>query len=87
MRSWSFIGIDLAWSSRNSTGVAALVLDGDDLRVVENGIRRPDDEILLFVQEHLAPTTVVSTAAPRDFHGSGGASEVYSAPCCTHCSS
>ncbi len=59
-----FIGIDLAWSPRNSTGVAALRLVGDRLNVAASGVRQTNEEIVDFIREHIAPTTIVMIDAP-----------------------
>lgn len=60
----SLIGIDLAWSPRNPTGVAALAPSGRGLAVMASRIVHRDDEILAFVAAHLAPTSVVMIDAP-----------------------
>ena len=46
----TFIGIDLAWSDRNPTGVAVI---RDERLVAYSGTLVTDGEILRFVQEHL----------------------------------
>jgi len=60
----SFVGIDLAWSPRNNSGVAALTSDGETLQVTESGLRRTDDEIVAFVDEHIAALTIIMVDAP-----------------------
>jgi len=60
----SFIGIDLAWAPRNSSGLAALEPRGPRLHVQALETRLGDDEIVGFVQDHLRPLTVVLVDAP-----------------------
>ncbi|MBN2566719.1 DUF429 domain-containing protein [Candidatus Woesearchaeota archaeon] len=52
MASARFIGIDLAWSTRNGTGVAALAGDARSVRLIASDVVMTDDEILSFVEEH-----------------------------------
>jgi len=59
-----YIGIDLAWSSRNPSGLAALVPAGPDLGIRALEVGETDDEIVSFVSEHLARLTVVMVDAP-----------------------
>jgi predicted RNase H-like nuclease len=57
-----FIGLDLAWSARNPSGVAAL---RDDGTLVEARADLLDDvEIVAWVRRHLAPTTVIGIDMP-----------------------
>lgn len=51
------LGIDLAWSHRNRTGVAALDVDG---RLVGSASVRGDDEIAAFVDAHARGAVVVA---------------------------
>ncbi len=60
----SLIGIDLAWSPQNATGVAALTPRTRGLVVAASAIVRTDDEIVAFATAHLAPTTIVMIDAP-----------------------
>jgi predicted RNase H-like nuclease len=53
----SYLGIDLAWSDRNRTGLAAL--DGEG-RLVASSTVRTDDEIAAFVTAHAADGPVVA---------------------------
>ena len=46
-----FIGLDLAWSSRNGTGVAAIEGDERAGRLVASALLRDDEEIVEFVRE------------------------------------
>jgi len=60
----SFIGIDLAWSPRHPTGLAALQPGTGGLRVVASETRVSDDAVVAFVAEHLADLTIVMVDAP-----------------------
>ncbi|MDI7267925.1 MAG: DUF429 domain-containing protein [Myxococcota bacterium] len=60
----SFRSIDLAWSSKHPTGLAALLPGSRGLEVVASETRRSDDDIVAFVSEHLAESTVVMVDAP-----------------------
>lgn len=57
-----FLGLDLAWSARNPSGVAALDEAGRvvDARADVGG----DDELLAWVRRHLAATTVIGIDMP-----------------------
>lgn len=58
----SFLGLDLAWSARNPSGVAAL---RDDGRLVEACADLVDDaQIVAWVRRHLAPVTVIGIDMP-----------------------
>lgn len=58
----SFLGLDLAWSARNPSGVAAVDADG---RVIESRADLvSDDEILAWVRSRLAPTTFIGIDMP-----------------------
>ena len=46
-----FIGLDLAWSSRNGTGAATIEGDERAGRLVASALLRDDDEIVEFVRE------------------------------------
>lgn len=52
----AFVGIDLAWSPRNETGIA--VLEGTTKRSVlrAHGLVKTDEDILSFIREHVSPT-------------------------------
>ncbi|RYU10180.1 DUF429 domain-containing protein [Nocardioides iriomotensis] len=56
-----FVGLDLAWGTRQPTGVA--VLD-DDGRLLTIGAVRSDEEILAALGEHVAGPCVVGIDAP-----------------------
>jgi predicted RNase H-like nuclease len=59
-----FVGIDLAWSPRNATGVAALAPTPAGLAVAACGLAGTDAEIVAFVRAHLGTATVVMVDAP-----------------------
>ncbi len=48
-----FLGLDLAWSPRNRSGVALLQGGAEGAEVVEVGLIGGDDEILAYIQEHV----------------------------------
>jgi predicted RNase H-like nuclease len=57
-----FLGLDLAWSRRNPSGVAALDESG---RVIDARADVGDDaELLVWIRRHLAPTTVLGIDMP-----------------------
>ncbi|MFQ5816690.1 MAG: DUF429 domain-containing protein [Terriglobia bacterium] len=60
------IGIDLAWSYRNATGLAALHLYPASARMefVESRMVQTNEEILAWVERHRQATTVVGIDAP-----------------------
>ncbi len=60
------IGIDLAWSDRNASGLAVLYLypSSECMELLEAGILQSDEEILAWVEQHRQPTTVVGIDAP-----------------------
>lgn len=61
----TFIGLDLAWSSRNITGGAALVGDARGGVLRETVLLRGNDEIVAFVLRHAGDgPTVVAVDAP-----------------------
>ncbi len=68
----SFVGIDLAWAPRHPTGLAALVPGARGLEVAACEARVTDGEILAFVGERLADTTVVMVDAPLVVPNAGG---------------
>lgn len=47
-----FIGVDLAWSTKNKTGAA--IIEGDETvgRLVETALLRTDDEVIEFILRH-----------------------------------
>lgn len=60
----ALIGVDLAWSPRHASGVAALRPDGPALVVAEVGLAGGVEEVADFVARHRAATTVVMVDAP-----------------------
>jgi predicted RNase H-like nuclease len=61
---FALIGIDLAWSDRHPSGVAALVPARGGLRIAALETRVPLEAIVAFVAAHRAETTVVMVDAP-----------------------
>ena len=64
-----FLGLDLAWSRNNPSGVAALDRDGN---VIDARADLGDDaDVLAWIRSHLAPTTVLGfdmpTIVPNEF--------------------
>ncbi len=59
-----FIGIDLAWSPRNPSGLAALAPGPRGLRVLACERATDDDAIVAFVARHLGRGTVIAVDAP-----------------------
>lgn len=66
-----FLGLDLAWSSRNPSGLAAL--DECGRIVALRADLRDDDAILAWVREHLAPTCVIGIDMPTIVRNANGA--------------
>lgn len=60
------VGIDLAWSYRNATGLAVVHLYPPSGRVdfVDSCVVGSDEEILAWVRQHRGPTTIVGIDAP-----------------------
>ncbi len=66
-----FLGLDLAWSARNPSGLAAIDERG---RVVDaRGDLRTDAEILAWVRAHLAPTAFIGIDMPTIVRNGSGA--------------
>lgn len=59
-----YVGLDLAWSPRNPSGVAALVEERRGLAVAACELAGDDDAIVAFVARHAAPEMVVMVDAP-----------------------
>ena len=59
-----YVGVDLAWSPRHPTGLAALSLRRGVLEVAAVERRRTDDEIVDFVLRQRARRTIVMVDAP-----------------------
>lgn len=55
-----FIGVDLAWGDRNSTGLCL----AEDGAVVESGLARSDEEILDWLRARTSGPCVVGIDAP-----------------------
>ena len=60
----TFIGIDLAWSDRNATGIAVLRSGARGLLVRQVGLAHTLDEIVAVVHEHASACMVVMVDAP-----------------------
>lgn len=60
----NFIGLDLAWSVRNATGGAVIVLDGPGGRVTDTSLLGDDAEILAFIDRCADPACTVAIDAP-----------------------
>lgn len=59
-----FLGIDLAWSGRQPSGVAALAPGDGGLEVRALGLALGDDELVAFVRAHRGDATVLMIDAP-----------------------
>jgi len=60
----SFIGVDLAWSDRNPTGLAHLNFDGKGAFLLATDHLTSDEEILLWIDNHSGHSTWVGIDAP-----------------------
>ena len=56
------LGVDLAWSPKNSTGVALARISDQSVRVVRTSCVTTDDEIVAFAQSAPAPLTIAIDA-------------------------
>lgn len=65
------LGLDLAWSARNRSGLAALDECGRLLDVRAD--LRSDADILAWIRAHLAPTTYIGIDMPTIVRNAGGA--------------
>lgn len=59
-----FIGLDLAWSARNPSGVAVLEGDRDGARLTFSGVLGDDAELLAFLDAQLSGPVIVAVDAP-----------------------
>lgn len=59
-----FIGLDLAWSSTNPSGVAVLEGDRNAAQLVHWGLLGDDREVLAFLDGHSAGPTIIAVDAP-----------------------
>ncbi|MBD5654843.1 MAG: DUF429 domain-containing protein [Candidatus Eremiobacteraeota bacterium] len=66
-----FLGLDLAWSDRNPSGVAAL--DGDGRIIDARADIVADADILAWVRGHLGPTTAIGIDMPTIVRNRTGA--------------
>lgn len=60
----SFIGIDLAWSDRNPSGLAHLNFDGKGASLLATDHLTSDEEVLLWIENHSGHSTWVGIDAP-----------------------
>lgn len=68
-----FIGLDLAWSSRNPTGGAVIDGEATSGRLIHTALLGGDDEVLAFVQEHAGDEpAIVAIDAPLSVPNQGG---------------
>ena len=58
------IGLDLAWSPRHETGVAAARVTDGCIEVVATGLKRSTDEIVAFVRQHGEGPVTIAIDAP-----------------------
>lgn len=61
MKGTAYVGIDLAWGTRNRTGLAACDETG---RLVASGVARTDEEIDAWLKEYAARPAVIAIDAP-----------------------
>ncbi|WP_293908966.1 DUF429 domain-containing protein [Deinococcus sp.] len=59
-----FIGLDLAWSAKNPSGVAVLEGDRSGARLVQSGLLHGDAELLDFFDCELSGPVIVAVDAP-----------------------
>ena len=60
----SFIGLDLAWSDRNPSGLAHLIFDGQGGILLATDRLTLDEEIIGWIEERVGETTWVGIDAP-----------------------
>jgi predicted RNase H-like nuclease len=60
----TFIGVDLAWSKRNSSGLACLLYDGNRARLLASDCKTTDGEITSWIEGHTRRTTWLGIDAP-----------------------
>ena len=65
-----FLGVDLAWTTKNRTGLAAV----EDGRVVDSATRTTDDEICSWLAPHLVGSALVAVDAPLIVQNAAGTS-------------
>jgi predicted RNase H-like nuclease len=70
-RSVTFLGLDLAWSERNPSGLAVLDARGRLIEVHAN--LRGDADVLAWIRRWLRPTSVLGIDMPTIVNNAGGA--------------
>src|SRR5262245_5325213 len=60
----TFIGVDLAWSERNPSGLACLLYDGNRARLLASDCKTADGEIISWIEGHARRTTWLGIDAP-----------------------
>ena len=60
----SFIGVDLAWSGGNPSGLAAVIYDGKRAFLAAVDCRTSDEDIIEWIERHARETTWVGIDAP-----------------------
>ena len=61
---YSFIGLDLAWSERNPSGLAAVSYDGARALLSAADCSTSDEDIIEWIERHASETTWVGIDAP-----------------------
>jgi len=69
-RSATFLGLDLAWSERNPSGLA--VLDARGRLIDARADLRGDDAVLAWIRRWLGPTSVLGIAMPTIVNNAAG---------------
>ncbi len=69
------IGVDLAWSARHETGLAAARVTEGYVKIVATGLKRSTEEILAFVREHRDGPLTIAVDAPTVVPNAGGMRE------------
>jgi predicted RNase H-like nuclease len=59
-----FIGLDLAWSGRNASGIAVLEGNAAGARLTHSGLLGSDAEVLAFLDEQAAGSAIIAIDAP-----------------------
>jgi predicted RNase H-like nuclease len=67
-----FIGLDLAWSGRNPSGVAVLEGSAAGARLTCSGLLGSDAEVLAFLDEHAAGPVIIAIDAPLSVPNEAG---------------
>ena len=78
----SILGIDLAWSPRNATGIAVGCVEANGVRITETSCVRTDDEIIALAHCLPAPLTIAIDAPTVCPNETGCATASASSKCC-----